>query len=199
MYTRYITPELPQLGPWTGVGLEYLTGFQPLDATPQNFTPPIRSSYSTKTSLAKDPRDKVFAFLNITQDGPQLCRQPPYELPCEDVYMNLTKAVIRSSQRLDIQLKVPRGWRSSTLPTWVLDLSTCCFDVCSRSYPLLPLTVVPSHTPHAQETHRAHPIFLICSYEGTRCRVLEVAGLSLGRVDGLGAVSDLGVNFDPAP
>ena len=81
-----------------------------------------------RSSLATDPRDKVFGLLGITTDtGPNALKcRADYQVNVQEAYTELSVAVISFEQSLDI-LGVPSIiGRSSVedLPSWVPDWST---------------------------------------------------------------------------
>lgn len=76
-----------------------------------------------RTSLATDPRDKIYAFFGLTNSPlKQLRLAPNYRTDTIDVYINLAKALIRDCDTLDI-LSVPRraAGLALPLPSWCPD------------------------------------------------------------------------------
>ena len=68
---------------------------------------------------ASDPRDKIYALFAIARDSGVL--DPDYNASLENVYKELTKAMITRWQNLDIICKHHRGIRSFDIPSWVPD------------------------------------------------------------------------------
>ena len=52
--------------------------------------------------MATDPRDKIFALLGITWDGPYLVPFPNYRSPLKDVLANLTLAILMAERSLNL-------------------------------------------------------------------------------------------------
>ncbi|KAF1847250.1 uncharacterized protein K460DRAFT_55871 [Cucurbitaria berberidis CBS 394.84] len=82
----------------------------------------------SRSSLATDPRDKIFALLGLaTNTGPDAMNfRADYTLDVQQVYTDLVLAIIGFEQNLDI-LGVPRKANTSppeTWPSWVPDWST---------------------------------------------------------------------------
>ncbi|KAI0203751.1 heterokaryon incompatibility protein-domain-containing protein [Astrocystis sublimbata] len=78
-----------------------------------------------RTAAATDPRDKVFSLLGLTvTDLDELELTADYRLETEEVYMQVTKAIIAYCDTLDI-FAVPRGNTAlaAKLPSWVCDWS----------------------------------------------------------------------------
>ncbi|KAF5605706.1 heterokaryon incompatibility (het-6OR allele) [Fusarium pseudocircinatum] len=74
---------------------------------------------------ATDPRDKIFAFLNLAEDGLEL--QPDYSADVKDIFIQATKTMI--DKRIGSQLAVLShvqdlsDTRIQGLPSWVPDFS----------------------------------------------------------------------------
>ena len=73
-----------------------------------------------RTSLARDPRDKVYALLGICTDD---IIQPNYRLPTPEVYTLLTQSYLRQQCRLDIITAPsdPISLQPKKAPSWVPD------------------------------------------------------------------------------
>lgn len=87
----------------------------------------LQALYRTGMSLSSEPRDKIYAVLNLVQDGGKIVPQPNYSLSIRDVYKGLVVSMVRETGRLDVLslagLPVyPRKLRID-LPTWATDWS----------------------------------------------------------------------------
>jgi hypothetical protein len=69
---------------------------------------------------ASDPRDKLFALLGMSSD--RRCFEADYNLPCRDVYVNVTRKLLATSTYPLLQVEaVSRLVSSDGLPSWVPD------------------------------------------------------------------------------
>ena len=57
----------------------------------------VKLMMSSRTSLATDPRDKVYALLGLASDGEELVPVPNYDQTLEDLFDNLTRSIDRKS------------------------------------------------------------------------------------------------------
>ena len=70
--------------------------------------------------MATDPRDKVYALLGITWDGPFLVPLPNYRIPLRDILANLTHAILIAERSLNlIFLRSPYHHVEDNLPSWI--------------------------------------------------------------------------------
>ena len=76
-----------------------------------------------RQSSSTDPRDKVFALLNICSDPTSALIQPDYSLDKSEVFTKVASAIIQTGQgpRLLLNAGVPD--QTSSLPSWVPDWS----------------------------------------------------------------------------
>ncbi|KAI1371174.1 HET-domain-containing protein [Hypoxylon crocopeplum] len=87
----------------------------------------IRSRYS----LATDPRDKVYALLNLTRDSKDLVPIPSYQEPVEEVFRKLSMRFLRSSQPIGailLFLWVPLRIRFPSSPWWAVDWADLAYN-----------------------------------------------------------------------
>ena len=54
----------------------------------------IEALVETRHLLASDLRDKMYALLNITYDGPETVPTPNYKLPVDEVYFRALKEAL---------------------------------------------------------------------------------------------------------
>ncbi|KAI1411961.1 HET-domain-containing protein [Hypoxylon sp. FL1857] len=88
----------------------------------------IRSRYS----LATNPRDKVYALLNLARDGNDLVPTPTYTEPIEEVFRELTMTFLRSPHPIEaiiLSSWAPLSARSETWPSWAVDWADLAFNV----------------------------------------------------------------------
>ena len=71
--------------------------------------------------LATDPRDQVYALLNVAVDNEKLGISPNYTLPYEEVYTRTARAIIQSDQSLAIMQYTRAHGQNRILPSWVPD------------------------------------------------------------------------------
>ncbi|KAI4120793.1 MAG: hypothetical protein LQ338_006767 [Usnochroma carphineum] len=73
---------------------------------------------------AKDPRDKIYAFLAFQDPQTGFPVVPSYNLPVETVYTDAARRSIQSAQSLDVlELALKHEEPTSNLPSWVPDFS----------------------------------------------------------------------------
>ncbi|KAN0090561.1 HET domain containing protein [Hyaloscypha variabilis] len=87
----------------------------------------LQTLYKTGLALASDPRDKIYAVLNLASDGAKLIPRPDYKLSTAVVYTQLVISIIQSTNRLDVlslasSTVYPRTL-DEELPSWVPDFS----------------------------------------------------------------------------
>jgi hypothetical protein len=104
-----------------------LRAFNSKDNDEQNKTvgqPSLLSVLSLfRNTSASDPRDKVFAFLNLASGTFGLL--PEYRASVQSVFINTTEAIIRGTKSLSIlsQVQEPCDTLIENLPGWVPDFS----------------------------------------------------------------------------
>ncbi|KAI0886699.1 HET-domain-containing protein [Annulohypoxylon maeteangense] len=88
----------------------------------------IRSRYS----LATNPRDKVYALLNLARDGNDLVPTPTYSEPIEEVFRELSMTFLQSPHPMEATLlssRAPLKVRSEAQPPWAVDWSDLAFNM----------------------------------------------------------------------
>ncbi|KAK3621362.1 hypothetical protein LTR56_015633 [Elasticomyces elasticus] len=78
---------------------------------------------STRTSLATDSRDAIFALLGLTCDGSDLVPMPNYVEPVEDIFVRTSWNMMKGQGQIALLLLARRSRRCS-LPSWVPDWSS---------------------------------------------------------------------------
>lgn len=82
----------------------------------------LQALYDSRTSLATESRDKIYALLGLTVDGNDIIRLPNYRQPIEVVLTQTTKSILLRTRKLDIiTLRLPKHVNSPGLPSWVPD------------------------------------------------------------------------------
>ncbi|KAH7326151.1 heterokaryon incompatibility protein-domain-containing protein [Stachybotrys elegans] len=75
--------------------------------------------YFTSNFVSKDPRDRIYAILGISAEGPQLVPMPSYYRSVQSASVQLTRNLIKKYKRLDMVESDERGViPGSDLPTW---------------------------------------------------------------------------------
>jgi hypothetical protein len=71
-------------------------------------------------SMATDPRDKIFALLGLTVDGPRLVPVPNYKLSLGEVIRDMTRAMVVAERSLDlIFIRSLHPPEDPKMPSWV--------------------------------------------------------------------------------
>ncbi|KAL5317014.1 hypothetical protein ACEPPN_016067 [Leptodophora sp. 'Broadleaf-Isolate-01'] len=86
----------------------------------------------SRYSLAKDERDKVYALLGLTSDGSDLIPTPTYTESIEQIWLNLTKAIIQSRRQTNVLLLsrwAPLAYRFPKMPHWAVDWNDIAYNV----------------------------------------------------------------------
>ncbi|KAG4435287.1 hypothetical protein IFR05_009213 [Cadophora sp. M221] len=86
----------------------------------------------SRYSLAKDERDKVYALPGLTRDGSDLIPTPTYVEGIDQVWLNLTKAIIQSRRQTNVLLLsrwAPLQYRFPKLPPWAVDWSEIAHNI----------------------------------------------------------------------
>lgn len=91
--------------------------------------------------MATDPRDKIFALLGITFDGPSLVPFPDYHSSLKDILVKLTHAILIAERSLNlICIRSPYPPVENGLPSWTPPwLTNSEFSFWSK-----PLTIIES-------------------------------------------------------
>ncbi|KAE9365790.1 hypothetical protein N431DRAFT_562510 [Stipitochalara longipes BDJ] len=87
----------------------------------------LQTLYKTGLAVSSDPRDKIYAILNLANDGAKLVPRPDYKLSAAEVFTQLVSRIIQTTNRLDVlSLASPTVYPrilGDELPTWVPDFS----------------------------------------------------------------------------
>ena len=85
----------------------------------------LQTLYMTGRALASDPRDKVYAILELSKDGRDISPKPDYSLSVEEIYTRLAASIISQTRSLDILCLAGDAVFSRSpiysLPSWVPD------------------------------------------------------------------------------
>ncbi|KAJ3455134.1 hypothetical protein MRS44_013734 [Fusarium solani] len=89
------------------------------------FPPLLRVLQLFRGTQATDPRDKVFAFLNLALDQRELGLVPDYHASVQSVFRNTTEMIMKTTKSLSILSHVQEhgDTRIEHLPGWVPDFS----------------------------------------------------------------------------
>lgn len=83
----------------------------------------LEAIYGTRTSLATQPVDKIYALLGLASDGHTIIPRPTYKRPVETVLTDMMKIILMKEKCLDlITIKQPDGSHAG-MPSWVPDLT----------------------------------------------------------------------------
>lgn len=77
---------------------------------------------SSRSSLATDPRDKVYALLGLSSDGQELIPLPDYKNTLESIYLHICLSLLKLKECLGIitlRCGVEKEGRTRSLPSWV--------------------------------------------------------------------------------
>ncbi|KAI1770981.1 HET-domain-containing protein [Hypoxylon cercidicola] len=92
----------------------------------------LESLLRSRFSLATNPRDKIYAMLGLTRDGPDLVPTPTYTESLEEVFRQLSMAFLRSPHPIDsvlLSLWAPLQITVEYTPSWVVDWADIAFNV----------------------------------------------------------------------
>ena len=85
----------------------------------------LQALYRTGMSLSSEPRDKIYAVLNLAQDGDKIVPKPDYSLSIRQIYIQLVVSMVQETGRLDVLslagLPVYPRILDINLPTWAPD------------------------------------------------------------------------------
>jgi hypothetical protein len=101
--TLHQTLHRPLLLKYEGISLAYDTfslARSYLAKDPWFSTTLLRILYTTGRAPSSEPRDKIYAALNLAEDGAKLVPQPDYSSPFESVCTNLAISIAQNSSRL---------------------------------------------------------------------------------------------------
>lgn len=75
---------------------------------------------SVGDAVSTDPKDRIYGFLALANDGKQLLPHPDYGLSIEDIYIETMRRIISDNRDLDVMLSVKRK-SNLCIPSWVVD------------------------------------------------------------------------------
>lgn len=106
-----------------------------------------------RQSSSTDPRDKVFALLNLCSDPISALIQPDYNLDTSEVFTKVACAIVKAGQGPRLLLNAGVLDQTSSLPSWVPDWSqngTLYRNIVGQSF------VYPKGDPHSKDpvSHR---------------------------------------------
>jgi hypothetical protein len=83
----------------------------------------LQALYRTRMALSSEPRDKIYAVINLAEDGEKIVPHPNYSLSIQKIYAQLVVDMVKQTSRLDILsfvgLPVYSQELDSQIPTWV--------------------------------------------------------------------------------
>ena len=83
---------------------------------------------------ATDPRDKVYALLNVASDKERIAMFPDYAATREETYIRVARAIIKSDETLELLHCVGADRLDRDLPSWVPDWTHFPTDRSEMSY-----------------------------------------------------------------
>jgi hypothetical protein len=141
-------------------------------------------------SGATDPRDKVYALLDIAKDGSSIV--PDYTATVRRVYTDVVKMHIENDRNIDIICTHHRGYNSIELPSWVPDWSVS--RASSQNWTVESTGCSPYRAgflkEHGKQLELDSDIPVVM--ESRALHVLKVAGVSIG------LISESTNSLDPA-
>ncbi|KAL9617980.1 MAG: hypothetical protein Q9160_007285 [Pyrenula sp. 1 TL-2023] len=171
----------------------------------------------TAGSEATDPRDRIYSLLALTNETDRkMVARPTYQLPVENVYINLVRSFIDTYQSLDIicfsQLfHQPEDIELNTeltLPSWVPDwrrhvetfvtLLMVSQSTCKHIGNFRPVAHVDFNRSRA-ETYAAAWMRSPQVQFSAEFRQLSCRGIFLDYIDGIGGIGSLAKDYQPDP
>lgn len=111
--------------------------FQP----PSKYRPQLTSILAEARNRAcQEPKDKVFGVFGICQWLDVWMPDPDYEKDIEQIFFEVTRAVIYADEDLNVLYNIPAPGRNSMLPSWVPDWEHGWSDRYSE-----PLAIIETH------------------------------------------------------
>jgi hypothetical protein len=135
--------------------------------------------YRTTSSLATDPRDKIFAILGLSFDWKHFIPEPSYVNSKLEVFTALASAMLLSKEPLDlIYLRSANRRPDHELPSWVPDWTDLNDSIAHRQFDYIMAC-------------RSRPETLETDYEEYKLDIsghcLGVRGVIVDTIDGLGS------------
>lgn len=138
----------------------------------------LRTLYKTGPASGSDPRDKIYAILNLANDSSEIVPHPDYNISIADTYKQVTINIIESSNSLQILSLAGRPVYErilSGLPTWVPDFSHRATSTINSA--------ISSLTPVSADAKTNATVSI-----NAQKRTLKVRGFIVDIVDGLAQV-----------
>lgn len=115
--------QQPELAPLHGIAsddigsIDYISARRLQAGSAESLYPML---VRCRTALATDPKDKIYAIIQLCRERQLELLQPDYGLPVAEVYFRTMKALILSSKSLDClgSAGLPRNHQ---IPSWVAD------------------------------------------------------------------------------
>lgn len=144
--------------------------------------PLMKALIDSRRSTATNPRDHIYALMDITSGASSLISFPNYKLTTEEVYTDLATSMIRANGHLDIICLQSNSGRSNlNMPTWVPDWSNLSEINRPQQFEAALKNTGKYKDAVARGVAMAHKSFDICIADN----VLFVSGRFYGMVDGL--------------
>ena len=101
--------------------------------------------HRSRTALATDPKDKLYALLGITFDGDNFIAEPNYDQDSTETYTQFARALIHRGVVLDfIYLREASRHPSYEIPSWVPDWCNLNDTLAEQEFDLIRRSVMPS-------------------------------------------------------
>ncbi|PQE13628.1 heterokaryon incompatibility protein [Rutstroemia sp. NJR-2017a BVV2] len=144
--------------------------------------------YRTGLALASDPRDKVYAILNLASDAAKVVSRPDYRLSIAETYKQAVVNIIRTSNRLDILslagFTVYPRILDIELPSWIPDFSHRATSTMNSS--------ISSLTPVSADGNSAATVSF-----NDETGTMNVRGFIVDSVDGLAQILESTADSTP--
>ena len=101
--------------------------------------------HRSRTALATDPKDKLYALLGITFDGDNFIAEPNYDQYSTETYTQFARALIQRGVVLDfIYLREASRHPSYEIPSWVPDWCNLNDMLAEQEFDLIRRCIIPS-------------------------------------------------------
>jgi hypothetical protein len=99
--------------------------------------------YDSQQSLATDPRDRIFAVLELAYDTSAYLPLPSYFQLLSETFRSMAESIISTSQSLDIIWLKPLVLSKEAITPWIPDWLGLHDETCHRQIDQLRKTAVP--------------------------------------------------------